>query len=132
MSALARVAAAAAADSELWRGALLPRPRAGDRFAPRLPGHLADGVEAVHEGYLLHYGAARAFSGEDRHVALLTGDHLYAAGLAAICRAGDLAAVAELADLISRCARDRGEGLGEGDEAHWESATARLERLPPR
>ena len=59
-------------------------------------------LEAVYEGYLLHYGAPRAFAGMDEDLRLLAGDALYALGpRRASPQAGDLEAVAELADLIS-------------------------------
>jgi hypothetical protein len=61
-------------------------------------------LEAVYEGYLLHYGSPRAFRGMDPDLRLLAGDTLYALGLARLAERGDIAAVAELADLISLCA----------------------------
>ena len=38
-------------------------------------------VEAVREGYLLHYGDGRVVRGADPDLALLAGDYLYALGL---------------------------------------------------
>ena len=38
-------------------------------------------VEAVREGYLLHYGEPRLLVGADADLALLAGDYLYALGL---------------------------------------------------
>ena len=38
-------------------------------------------LEAVYEGYLLHYGEPRAFAGMDADLRLLAGDALYALGL---------------------------------------------------
>lgn len=61
-------------------------------------------LAAVREGYLLHYGEPRAFAGMDDDLRLLAGDALYALGLDRLARAGDLEAIAELADLISLCA----------------------------
>ena len=58
-------------------------------------------LEAVYEGYLMHYREPRAFAGMDDDLRLLAGDALYALGLSRLARAGDLKAVAELADLIS-------------------------------
>jgi len=55
----------------------------------------------VREGYLLHYGAARVLDASDPDLALLAGDRLYALGLAKLADAGDLASVAELADVIA-------------------------------
>lgn len=61
-------------------------------------------VEAVREGYLLHYGEPRLLAGIDSGLALLAGDHLYALGLECLAGLGDLEAVRELADLIALCA----------------------------
>ena len=58
-------------------------------------------VEAVREGYLLHYGRPRLLDAADADLALLAGDRLYALGLAKLADAGDLVAVAELADVIA-------------------------------
>ena len=58
-------------------------------------------VEAVHEGFLLHYGASRLLGGIEPDLALLAGDHLYALGLDRLAALGDLHAVRELSDLIS-------------------------------
>ena len=58
---------------------------------PRSAGHeeeLALVVEAIREGYLLHYGRARVVRADDRDLALLAGDRLYALGLAAPGRPG--------------------------------------------
>ena len=38
-------------------------------------------VEAVREGYLLHYGEPRLLAGHDADLALLAGDYLYALGI---------------------------------------------------
>ena len=81
----------------------------------------------IREAYLLHHGRARVFSQDDSELALLTGDYLYAAGLVEICATGDVAAVADLAELISRCARNRGDGTGD-DEIVWADCVARLGR----
>jgi len=67
-------------------------------------------LEAVHEGYLLHYGRPNGFTGMDDDLALLAGDSLYALGLARLAEAGDLRAVAILADLITGCAKAHAEG----------------------
>ena len=67
-------------------------------------------LEAVYEGYLMHYGEPRAFAGMDEDLRLLAGDALYALGLARLAEAGDLEAVAELSDLISRSAQAHAEG----------------------
>ncbi len=58
-------------------------------------------IEAVREGYLLHYGEPRLIAGADGDLRLLAGDYLYALGLERLAGLGDLAAVRELSDLIS-------------------------------
>lgn len=83
-------------------------------------------LEAVYEGYLLHYGEPRAFAGVDRDLRLLGGDALFALGLARLAEAGDTAAVAELADLISLCAWAQAAGRPELAEAAWDASAARL------
>jgi hypothetical protein len=128
VSVLAEIGARAAADSPLWASSL----RAGDPPDPRFAGSCPEpyllGVEMIYEAYLLHYGGSRLFRQDESDLSLLTGDYLYAAGLAEICRTGDLAAVAALADLISRCARNRGDGQDGADEALWRSTVASLGR----
>jgi hypothetical protein len=125
VSVIAQVAERAAAESPLWAGALLPGAVAEPRFAGRCPERHLLGVEMIYEGYLLHYGRSRIFSQADPDLALLTGDYLYAAGLREICATGDLEAVGALAGLISRCARNQGEGQG-GDDALWDETVAGL------
>ena len=48
---------------------------------------------------------------DDRDTALLLGDYLYAHGLVHVAETGDVKAVSDLAELISRCAQLRAEGL---------------------
>ena len=84
-------------------------------------------LEAVYEGYLLHYGEPRLFEGMDPDLRLLAGDALYALGLARLAEAGDLPAVAELSDLISRSAQAHAEGRGEAAEALWDASARALE-----
>jgi hypothetical protein len=81
-------------------------------------------IEAIREGYLLHYGAGRLLRDEDRDLVLLAGDHLYALGLARLAALGDLEAVAELADVISLGAQAHAEGRPELAEAVWEAGAA--------
>jgi hypothetical protein len=99
----------------------------GDRFAASL-GDSERGfvLEAVYEGYLLHYGRPRAFSGMDPDLRLLAGDALYALGLERLARAGDLEAVAELADLISLTARAHAEGRPDRAEELWRASARAL------
>lgn len=82
-------------------------------------------LEAVYEGYLMHYGEPRAFAGMDGDLRLLAGDALYALGLARLAGAGDLAAVAALADLISASAQAQAEGRSADAESLWESIGSR-------
>ncbi len=58
-------------------------------------------VEAIYEGYLLHYGAPRVVRPPEADLGLLAGDRLYAIGLARLVALGDTEAVAELADTIT-------------------------------
>jgi hypothetical protein len=89
-------------------------------------------LEAVYEGYLMHYGSPRLFTGMDEDLRLLAGDALYALGLARLAAAGDVAAVAELSDLISLTAQAHAEGRAELAEELWDaSALALLERRGP-
>jgi hypothetical protein len=97
------IAAAATRESPLWAEALLPEAQRHleavfSGLGP--PGH-ALGIETIYEGYLVHYGRSRLFSPEDDETALLLGDYLYAHGLVRIAETGDVAAVADLAELIS-------------------------------
>jgi hypothetical protein len=83
-------------------------------------------LEAVYEGYLMHYGEPRAFSGMDADLRLLAGDALYALGLSRLAETGDLEAVAILSDLISGSAQAHAEGRPEDAEALWRSSSDRL------
>ncbi len=86
-------------------------------------------VEAVREGYLLHYGDPRALEGLDDDLRLLGGDAMYALGLARLADEGDLEAVAELADLISACAQAESEGRD--TTGLWDAAATSLRGLTP-
>ena len=85
-------------------------------------------IEAVYEGYLLHYGSPRVFIRMDDDLRLLAGDALYALGLARLAETGDLAAVAELSDLISSSAQAQVEGRAGAVEALWDASAAALAR----
>jgi hypothetical protein len=119
------IAASARAESPLWGESL--RPDADQEreavFSPLAPEVHALGLETIYEGYLVHYGRSRLFAPPDRDTALLLGDYLYAHGLVRIAKTGDVQAVSDLAELISRCAQLRAEGL-EGDGEAW-AATSR-------
>jgi hypothetical protein len=67
-------------------------------------------VEAIYEGYLLHYGVPRVVRPPDADLALLAGDRLYAIGLSRLVAIGDSDAVAELADTITLSALAHGAG----------------------
>lgn len=90
------------------------------------PGEYALVVEAVHEGYLLHYGEPRLLAGHDPDLALLAGDYLYALGLDRLAALGDDRAIAILSDLISRCARLHAEGNGAAVPGLWEAAAGAI------
>jgi hypothetical protein len=78
-------------------------------------------VEAIYEGYLLHYGAPRVVRPDGDDLALLAGDALYALGLQRLAALGDLDAVSELADVIAQCARAHADGRPELAAAAWEA-----------
>jgi hypothetical protein len=103
------------AEGGLVAGAL--GPAAGPDDAP-----LA--IAAVREGQRLHAGAPRLVTRAEPDLALLAGDRLYALGLERLAAAGDLAAVAALAEVISRCA----QALADGDIAAADGAWAALVR----
>jgi hypothetical protein len=118
----------AAEESPLWRDALLPRHERQllPVFSPLCSASHALGLETVYEGYLVHYGRPRLFAPPDSDTALLLGDYLYAHGLVRIAESGDVAAVADLAELIALCAQSRAAARnGGGDAAAW-AATAAL------
>jgi hypothetical protein len=83
-------------------------------------------VEAIREGYLLHYEEPRLIEGADGDLRLLAGDYLYALGLEKLAARGDLDAVRELADLISLSAQVHAENGDSPDglaAALWLAAT---------
>jgi hypothetical protein len=89
---------------------------------PRVDGNRADYellIEAIYEGYLLHYGTPRVALAADRDLGLLAGDRLYALGLARLVALGDVAAVVELADTITLSALAQGAGEPELADAVW-------------
>jgi len=97
---------------------------AGPRAAAD-PADYAYLLEAIREGYLLHYEAPRIVLCPDEDLALLAGDYLYALGLERLAALGDLPAVQELADLISLSAQIHAEERGSNAGALWLSiATA--------
>jgi len=117
----------AAAESSLWAEALLPEDEQVREpvFSLLAPAAHALGLETIYEGYLVHYGRSRLFSAADPDSALLLGDYLYAHGLVRVAATGDVAAVADLAELISLCAQAQAEGRN-GDAAAWAATAAGL------
>ena len=90
--------------------------------AAAVPGEYAFVVEAVREGYLLHYGSPRLLAGHDDDLALLAGDYLYALGIDRLATLGDTEAVAVLGDLIGRCAQLHTEERLDEVAELWRSA----------
>jgi len=116
----------AAAESTLWSDCLL-RDSERDRssvFSPLGDARYALGLETIYEGYLVHYGRPRLFAPPDDDTALLLGDYLYAHGVARISALQDVAAVADLSELISLCSQVRAEE-SDADGSLW-AATAAL------
>jgi hypothetical protein len=119
----------AAAESTLWADCLVPDAER-DRspvFSALGEARYALGLETIYEGYLIHYGRPRLFAPPDDDTALLLGDYLYAHGVARISALQDVAAVADLAELISLCSQLRAEEA-EGDGPLWAATAALLGR----
>jgi hypothetical protein len=118
-TAASRTASAGAAASDEGR---IGGPAQLAAAGPRAEGSRADYellIEAIYEGYLLHYGTPRVARTSDRDLGLLAGDRLYALGLARLVALGDVAAVAELADTITLSALAQGAGAAELADAVW-------------
>ena len=119
----------AAAESTLWADCLRPESER-DRnpvFSPLGEPRYSLGLETIYEGYLVHYGRPRLFTPQDGDTALLLGDYLYAHGVARISALREVAAVADLSDLISLCSQLRAEEA-EGDGPLWAATAALLGR----
>lgn len=124
------IAADLAADDELLAGAVISNPTLpsgppsmaadGPRAASD-PASYRYSLEAIREGYRLHYGQGVIVSGE-ADLELLAGDRLYAAGLERMAQTGDLQAVAELSRLIQACARAAADGNPDLAEEAWSSS----------
>lgn len=123
MSALARISAAV--DPAL-REYAVEDPGRSDLESVVGGGPRGFVIEAIREGYLLHYGVPRVFAGMDDDLRLLAGDALYAMGLERLASRGDLEAVVELSDLISASARAEVEGRPEDVPTLWRDAAERL------
>ena len=122
-----QITAAAAAESPLWAEATLGEGEQ-DRepvFSPLAPEVHALGLETIYEGYLVHYGRSRLFAPADRDMALLLGDYLYAHGLVHVAETGDVAAVSDLAELISLCSQARADNR-DGDAPAWAATASAL------
>jgi len=123
------LAAALRAEGGLLGGALradvASEPSPPARLAaqgPRSDGHADDVallVDAIHEGYLLHYAAGRTVAQDDPDLALLAGDRLYALGLDRLASLGDLDAVGALAEVIAACAQAHAAGDPDGAREAW-------------
>jgi hypothetical protein len=119
----------AAAESTLWADCLVPESE-GDRspvFSPLGEARYALGLETIYEGYLVHYGRPRLFAPPDEDTALLLGDYLYAHGVARISALHEVAAVADLSELISLCSQLRAEEV-DGEGPLWAATAALLGR----
>ena len=123
------IALEATRESPLWDAALRPSEEREPEpvFSPLGEARFALGLETIYEAYLLHYGRPRLFDPADRDTALLLGDYLYAHGLVRIAELEDVAAVADLAELISLCAQVRAAGT-DGDGEAWAATAALLGR----
>jgi hypothetical protein len=125
-----------AADGGLLAEALVPRvpadgggPAAQVATGPRAaadPAAYALVVDAIREGYLLHYGTARVVATDDADLALLAGDRLYALGLERLAALGDLDAVDALAGVIALSAQAHATGDRDLAEAVWEAGVAQV------
>ena len=83
-------------------------------------------LEMILEGSRLHYGSPRVVRAPDPDLALLLGDQLYALGLARLAALGDLAAVSELADVISLVAQAHAAGDPLLAEAVWQAGASAI------
>jgi hypothetical protein len=107
----------------------VPGPAQIAASGPRAEGHREDYellIEAIYEGYLLHYGTPRVAFTEEADLALLAGDRLYALGLAHLVALGDTEAVVELADTITLSALAQGAGAPELAGAVWAAGARAL------
>jgi hypothetical protein len=136
---LDRLAAEVRNGGGLLASAVAPASTDGDLGALAAAGRRAAGheddyallVEAIREGYLLHYSSGRVVRPEDPDLSLLAGDRLYALGLARLAELGDLEAVGELADVISLAAQAHAEGDPDRATAVWEAGVRVVGDGPP-
>ena len=131
------IAEEAERESALW-GAALRGSEERERiavFSPLADERFALGLETIYEGYLLHYGRPRLFAAGDADARILLGDYLYAHGLVRVSSLGDVAVVADLAELLSLCAQLRAEprrGSAVPDGVVWAASVAALGSLDGR
>jgi hypothetical protein len=78
-------------------------------------------LELILEGSRLHYGPQRVVQTDDPDLALLLGDQLYALGLSRLAELEDVAAISELADLISLVAQAHAASDPALADAVWEA-----------
>ena len=129
----ATIADEAARESALWSAALRPGEERDETpiFSAFAEGQFALGLESIYEGYLLHYGRPRLFSPADSDTAVLLGDYLYAHGLVRVAALGEVAVVADLAELVSLCSQLRAEDR-DGDGAAWAGPVSALGTVDAR
>ncbi|HMD57086.1 MAG TPA: hypothetical protein VKG82_06405 [Solirubrobacteraceae bacterium] len=99
-----------------------PTPAALAAGGPRTAGRRGEYellIEAIYEGYLLHYGVPRVVRVAEADLGVLAGDRLYAIGLARLVALGDTLAVGELADTITLSALAHGAGDPELAAVAW-------------
>ena len=137
MSTLDRLRELVAAEGEPIAAGLLASPAPGAEptlgaiaaSGPRAGANAAEYellIEAIYEGYLLHYGVSRLLADGDADLSLLAGDRLYALGLERLVALGDVEAVSELADVISLCALLVGRGEDACCEPLWRAGARAL------
>ena len=111
--------------SDLARGPGMRSPARVAAEGPRAEGRREEYellLEAIYEGYLVHYGSPRVVRPAEADLGLLAGDQLYAIGLAMLVGLGDTAAVAELADTITLSALAHGAGEPALADAVWDAS----------
>lgn len=79
-------------------------------------------VEAIREGYLLHYSEGRVVVTEDADLGLLAGDRLYALGLEELAELGDLEGVRTMAGVIAGAATAHAAGDPAAAATAWAQA----------
>lgn len=115
---------AAAADPDTLRGL-------GDVLGDGTHGDAerALATEAIHEGYLLHYGQPQVLSpAAEPDLALLAGDRLYALGLERLAALGDLPAIAALAQVIAEGSQAHAAGQPQRAAEAWSRGTRAVAR----